>query len=197
MRLSEQGRKLLQSFEGLSLKAYPDGPGYSIGYGHHGAQAGQTITRAEAEALFDADVQRFENAVSLSAPAMSQHQFDAMVSLAYNIGTGGFSGSTVLQRHRMGDYAGAADAFRMWNKSMGQVHQGLVDRRERERHVYLYGYAPYSGAPSVTPVSPPSSAVASIPPERPRASLAGVGLLFFCPSCGSRCESVAVEVAQP
>jgi lysozyme len=139
MKLSESGKNLIKGFEGLSLTAYKDADGYSIGYGHFGAVPGETITRARADELFDQDVRKFETAVSYTTPSATQAQFDAMVSLAYNIGTGGFASSTVARLHNMGDFQGAADAFRMWNKSQGAVHQGLVARREKERSFYLGG----------------------------------------------------------
>lgn len=173
MRLSSNGRALIQSFEGLSLTAYPDAGGYSIGYGHFGATPGQTITREEAERLFAQDLIKYEAAVSLTTLHATQNQFDAMVSLAYNVGTAGFSGSTVARLHNMGDFSGAADAFRMWNKSRGSVNQTLVARREKERGVYLAGYGyqtPPSGQPEPSPTHFPSPApVQSTPfwPELP------------------------------
>lgn len=159
MRLSPEGRTLIKSFEGLSLKAYPDANGYSIGYGHFGAKPGDVITREEADRLFDQDVIKYEAAVSLKTPNASQQQFDAMTSLAYNIGTGGFADSTVARLHNAGDFAGAADAFRMWNKSQGAVHQGLVNRREKERAVYLQGYT----LPGSFPTPPPQQSTPGWP----------------------------------
>jgi lysozyme len=158
MILSADGRKLIQSFEGLSLTAYRDAAGYSIGYGHFGASAGETITRAEAERLFRVDVLRFETAVSVATPAANAHQFDAMVCLAYNIGTGAFAGSTLVTRHNMGDSAGAADEFLRWNKSQNKVLPVLVDRRAKERSVYLRGYAPFSSGAGPTPAPAPTAA---------------------------------------
>lgn len=152
MLLSPDGRALIKSFEGFSAKAYPDAAGYSIGYGHFGASPGDVVTLEEADRLFDRDVSKFEYAVSTVTPRALQHEFDAMVSLAYNVGTGGFSGSTVARLHNMGDREGAADAFRLWNKSQGAVHQGLVKRRERERDVYLNGYGPATHYPVTPPV---------------------------------------------
>ena len=108
MRLSTNGRRFLMHEEGLSLTAYPDpklaplpdgspnpAQKYSIGYGHSGAYRGQTITRAQAEALFAADLVKFEAAVSLTTPRATEAQFDALVALCYNIGTGAFASSTV------------------------------------------------------------------------------------------------------
>ena len=68
-------------------------------------------------------------------------QFDAMVSLCFNIGVGAFRSSTVLRQHRAGNYAAAGDAFLMWDKD----HQdgvlvevpGLLKRRQIERAFYL------------------------------------------------------------
>ncbi len=156
MRLSPAGRARIQRTEGLSLTAYPDTKKdgiqlYSIGYGHLGAKKGDVITRAQAEALFDQDVAKYELIVSLTTPKTTQSQFDAFVCLAYNIGTAGFAGSTVARLHNAGDIAGAADAFRMWNKSEGKTNPVLVNRREDERGLYLYGYdysAPHGSAPS-------------------------------------------------
>jgi lysozyme len=159
-RLSADGRRLIQGFEGLSLKAYPDTTkGYSIGYGHFGAKPGDVISRDEAERLFDLDVLKYETAVALNAPITTQPQFDAMTSLAYNIGTAGFINSTVLRLHKLGDYQGAADAFRMWKKSDGKDNPVLIKRRERERAIYLNGYGnPYTGGvPPMTPAPAPSS----------------------------------------
>lgn len=181
-RLSADGRRLIQGFEGLSLKAYPDtSKGYSIGYGHFGAKPGDVISQAEAERLFDLDVLKYETAVALGAPITTQPQFDAMTSLAYNIGTAGFASSTVLRLHKLGDYAGAADAFRMWKKSDGKDNPVLIKRRERERAVYLNGYGgnPYTGGvPPMTPsVPPPSSApIAAGPYDAPAAAPSSTGM---------------------
>lgn len=187
MRLSPEGRTLIKSFEGLSLTAYPDAHGYSIGYGHFGASPGDVITREEADRLFDQDVIKYEAAVSLKTPHASQQQFDAMVSLAYNIGTSGFADSTVARLHNAGDYMGAADAFRMWNKSQGAVHQGLVKRREKERTVYLEGYTPAGSFPlpppqQSTPAWPATTAPATaskLPPAVFVAAFGGFGYLLY------------------
>jgi lysozyme len=157
MQLSADGRKLIQSFEGLSLSAYRDAAGYSIGYGHFGANRGDTITRAEADRLFAGDVLRFELAVSGATRDANQHQFDAMCCLAYNIGTAAFAKSTLVTKHNMGDAGGAADEFLRWNKSEGKVLAVLVDRRAKERAVYLRGYAPYPGGAGPTPAPAPTA----------------------------------------
>lgn len=202
-RLSPQGRRLLQGFEGLSLRAYRDPPVadpaaqlWSIGYGHQLGRGpafdGRVATRQEAEDWFDRDVASRESLIALTAPTDVQNRFDALVSLAYNIGAGAFADSTVKRLHNQGDVAGAADAFRMWRKSAGAVNPVLVARREQERGVYLNGYAsPYSPEPwSTEPAAPPVAAGES--GERVGVML-GLGLVFFCPGCGARNDRVVVE----
>jgi len=68
----------------------------------------------------------------------SQDQFDAMVSLAYNIGTGAFSKSTLLKKHLERNYGLASNEFPKWNKAGGQVVPGLVNRRAKEQELYNY-----------------------------------------------------------
>lgn len=170
MQLSDNGRKLIQSFEGLSLTAYPDAEGYSIGYGHYGANKGDTISREEAEQLFKQDIAKYETAVSLTTPDATQQQFDAMTSLTYNIGTAGFAKSTVARLHNMGDTSGAADAFRMWTKSQGAELPVLKNRREKERAVYLNGYGAY-------PVI--NTSTVSAPAVVPTPSKGGIGQFFI------------------
>ena len=87
MKTSSNGIALIKQLEGFSSSAYWDVDGYSIGYGHHGARAGQTVTRDQAEQLLAADLSVFEQAVSQANPSLSQNQFDAAVSLCYNMET--------------------------------------------------------------------------------------------------------------
>lgn len=143
---------LIKSFEGYARKlpngdcaAYPDpgsgGDPWTIGYGStgHGIAKGVVWTAQEAEARLEADVIRFAAGVASAVAggaATAQGEFDAMVSLAYNIGLGNFKTSTVLRKHRAGDKAGAANAFTAWNKAAGHVMTGLTRRREAEAALY-------------------------------------------------------------
>jgi lysozyme len=140
MKISQEGIDLIKEFEGCSLKAYRCPAGIlTIGYGHTGKHVtqGMVITQFEAENLLKSDLVRFEEAVTRSAGPAYQNQFDAMVSLAYNIGTAAFAKSSVARLHSHGQYTGAASAFLLWNKAGGMVLAGLVRRRKAERNLYL------------------------------------------------------------
>ena len=146
LRTSEVGLASLKKLEGLRLEAYRCPAGVrTIGYGHTGPDVheGLVLTKAEAEGLLRADLDRFEMAVHrLVTRPLTQHQFDAIVCLAFNIGKGGLEASSVIRRLNAGDVAGAADAFRLWNKVRGEggrlvVSPGLAARREVERALFL------------------------------------------------------------
>jgi lysozyme len=137
------GLEIIKRNEGLRLDSYQDVAGvWTIGYGDTGpdVRSGMSITPQQAEErLLKRLAREFEPAVrdAIKGAAVTQNQFDAMVSLAYNIGVGAFSGSSVARKHKAGDYQGAADAFRLWNKAGGRVWPGLSRRREEERSLYL------------------------------------------------------------
>jgi lysozyme len=101
-----------------------------------------TITQAQAEQFLAGDAAHAISTVTAVAGAASAtYQFDAMVSLCFNIGGHSFRTSTVLRQHRAGNYPAAGDAFLMWDKDHqdGQlvIVPGLLRRREIERAYYL------------------------------------------------------------
>ena len=120
---------------------YPDPRGLpTIGYGHlvkpnEDFSAG--LTQDEVDTLFDTDLDRFERCIAghVTWPSMTQNQFDAMLSLAYNIGEAGFSHSSVLRYLNAGNVAQAADAFLLWKNAGGKPI--LLARRQRERTLFL------------------------------------------------------------
>ena len=96
-------------------------------------KAGERIDPVRGLILLKRDAAEAERVVRRCAPVpMYQHEFDAAVSLAYNIGGKAFCGSTVARRFNAGDYEGACNAFLMWDKFRGRTLPGLVARRERE-----------------------------------------------------------------
>jgi len=142
--VSNSGMVLICGFEGLKLKAYDDGVGvWTIGFGTtiypNGIKVkkGDTCTEVQAKAYMAHDLKKFESAVNSAVTVpINQNQFDALVSLAYNIGTSAFKESTLLKKINLGDYKGAATQFNVWNKGGGKVMQGLVNRRALERKLF-------------------------------------------------------------
>lgn len=142
---SQTGINLISSFEDLELKAYlcPAGV-WTIGNGTtiypNGVKVkkGDVCSLDQAKAYFAHDLKRFEASVNnLVKVPLSQNQFDALVSLVYNIGSGNFASSTLLKKLNAKDYAGAADQFPRWNKAGGKVLNGLIRRRDAERALFL------------------------------------------------------------
>jgi len=127
-------------FEGLRLDAYRCPAGVlTIGYGSTGShvKAGMVIDEAEADRLLRGDVGRFEDGVNAIVGRCTQGQFDALVSFAFNLGLGALMSSTLLKRHKAGDFARAGDEFLRWTRGGGRVLPGLVKRRAAERDLYL------------------------------------------------------------
>ncbi len=150
MNISVNGMDAIKAHEALRLTKYRDQAGkWTIGYGHlilpwENFDAG--ITEQEALGLLVSDLADAEAEVNARVRvSISQAMYDALVSLAFNIGAGAFAGSTVVRRLNQGDFAGAADAILMWNKVTinGQLQPsaGLTARREDERRRFLSGVA--------------------------------------------------------
>jgi len=140
MQLSRPGLELIQRHEGLRLKAYLCPAGVpTIGYGStRGVKMGDEITRAQATELLMADIERFEDAVRRAVEVtLNQHEFDALVSFAFNVGAGALQRSTLLRKLNAGDRQGAADELLRWTRGGGRVLPGLVRRREDERALFL------------------------------------------------------------
>ena len=144
MDISAEGLKLIQSFEGLRLKAYDDGVGvWTIGYGTikypNGVKvkSGDVCTESQANEYMKHDLEGFVSAVNkLVTVPLKQNQFDALVSLMYNIGQTNFANSTLLKKLNTGNYKDAAAQFNVWNRAGGRVMQGLINRRAAERKVF-------------------------------------------------------------
>ena len=145
MKVSQFGIDLICGFEGLELKAYDDGVGvWTIGYGTtiypNGAKVkkGDTCTLEQAKSYMTHDLKRFESAVCENVRVgLNQNQFDALVSLTYNIGIGAFTKSTLLKKLNAGDYKGAAAQFDVWVIAGGKRLDGLVKRRAKEKALFL------------------------------------------------------------
>lgn len=137
--ISVAGREIIERFEGCELKAYKCPAGvWTIGFGHTGdVERGQVITRHQAEAILEYDLQRFEEAVGKICPKSTGPQFSAMVSLCFNIGIDAFKKSRLVKKHTAGAYLATAEEFGRWIHGGGKVLPGLVKRRAAEKALYL------------------------------------------------------------
>lgn len=146
-------QSITEPSEGKRLAAYRDCVGvWTIGYGHT-RMAGlpdpvvvRRINDAQADQILADDLAVFEKGVAteLKNYVVLQHEFDAFVDLAFNIGMGAFKSSSVLRLYRAGRKFEAANGLLAWNKAGGKVMPGLVKRRESERQWFLYGHLNHS-----------------------------------------------------
>ena len=142
MDISPAGLLALSGREGIRTLAYRDSVGvWTIGIGHTAAAgpphpcAGMEITHQEALDLFRQDIKQYVaevNFVVKSQSRCTQNQFDAMVSLCFNIGVNGFAGSSVVRDMNAGEITRAADAFLLWERP-----PELRGRRVAERKQFL------------------------------------------------------------
>lgn len=160
------GIAALKSREGVRLKAYLDTQDVpTIGYGHiKGVKLGQVITQAQADAFFLDDLASHALPIlsAIKVP-VADHERDALISIAFNIGVGGFTKSTFLKRLNAGDRKGCAEAIMMWVKP-----KEITWRRQAERDQFLTPYskaAPRARSNDARPVSVPISQQA--PAEAP------------------------------
>ena len=158
MKISDNGINMLKRFEGSvkiggkhviyddktgkpvdSNKGLPKGA--TIGYGHlikSGEDFRDGITERQATEILRLDISMAEQAVKDNITVhLSQNQYDALVSLAYNIGAKNFAGSTVVKyvndsNYHNTKYPTLESAWKAWNKSGGREMPGLSNRRHQE-----------------------------------------------------------------
>jgi lysozyme len=122
--------------EGYRDRAYIPVPGdvHTIGFGTtQGVKPGDTITPPKALQRALQDVQQFEGAIKrcVTVP-LHQHEYDAYISLSYNIGQTAFCGSTLVRKLNAQDYEGACKQILRWDRFKGQPLPGLTKRRQDE-----------------------------------------------------------------
>ena len=142
---------LIAGFEGLQLNAYLLGGIPHIGYGftyyqsgylrnkfgRSNVRIGDKITQADADQELEIILNDFADYVnSRVLVELSQNQFDALLSLCYNIGKSAFANSTLLALLNQGNYSGASAEFDRWVYSGGVVNAGLVERRNAEQSLF-------------------------------------------------------------
>lgn len=132
MKISEQGLELLIGREGKRNDAYLDSVGVpTIGYGHTGSDVymGLHWTDEQCKEALEADLVRFENAVNTVTCALLQNEFDALVSFAFNVGTGAFLSSTMKRELDSGtDHDTVALQFDRWH-----IPPEITSRRNGEK----------------------------------------------------------------
>lgn len=148
MKTTEKIKKLIKDWEGCRLTAYrcPAGE-LTIGHGHTGADVtpGMRITQEQADGLFEADMARFEEGLRRQmaddgVPQLTQGQYDALVSIAYNIGLDALRRSTLWRKLRADPADPSIPAeFRRWVHAKGRTLPGLVKRRNAEARIYSGG----------------------------------------------------------
>ena len=139
MNTSAVGIALIKKFEGCELKAYQCSAGvWTIGYGHtKDVEEGDTISKDQAEEMLVEELHEYENYVNEYVNvALSQNQFDALVSWVYNLGPANLKASTMLKVLNDGKYEDVPYQMKRWNKAGGKVLDGLVRRREAEALLY-------------------------------------------------------------
>lgn len=137
MRISDRGLEIIKEFEGFRARAYMCPAGvWTIGYGHtRGVKAGDVVTEQQATELLRNDAKEAEEVVTdLVKVELSQWQFDALVSLVYNIGSGNFCNSTIRRLINEGcdDEDRLRHAWCMWKRAGSRTLSGLIRRREKE-----------------------------------------------------------------
>ena len=146
LKLDDAGYALIKKWEGVKTRAYSDSVGIPIGFIRYtlGAKAGQkvrmgdTLTEAEIKAEFLNQVKTYEDGVRQAVRTeLTQSQFNACVSLCYNIGVEAFDKSSVARLLNERRYQAACNAFALWNKAGGRVVQGLANRRADEQKEFF------------------------------------------------------------
>jgi lysozyme len=147
MKLDENGYKLLMGFEGLSLKPYLCSAGVAtIAYGSTFYPSGKKVTMqdapinlATANWMLKETSDKFAVDVNKLIKAnLNQNQFNAIVSLAYNIGLAGLAKSSLLKKVNTNHSDPTIrNSFLIWNKGGGKVLDGLVKRRTKEANLYF------------------------------------------------------------
>lgn len=168
MKTSQYGYDLLKEFEGLRLKAYKCPAGvWTIGYGHTSSAGvptvtpGMIISKESAEEILKRDVMQYEDGVrKLVKIGVTQGQFDALVSFAYNVGVSRLGQSTLLKKINSDKFDDVPAEFMKWAKGGGKELPGLVRRRRAEVKLWR----------SLETDKPVCNDEARVDPDQPKAS---------------------------
>ncbi len=142
MKTSQNGIDLIKKFEGFSAIPYKCMAGkLTIGYGHviKHYENYKKLTTEEAEEILKKDVEFVENFINKNvSKKLNQNQFDALVSLVFNIGVGNFGASTLLKYLNSCEFEKAANEFDRWIYVKKVKSKGLAKRRKMEKELFNY-----------------------------------------------------------
>lgn len=141
MKADKNGIEFLKSLEGLRLEPYQCTAGvWTIGYGHTWSVDEHTpkITPEQADEFLKDDLDFFEkNLTRLIRITITQSEFNALLSFAFNVGIERIRESTLLKKLNLGDIRGAAKELDKWVYAGGKISEGLKNRREKEKALLL------------------------------------------------------------
>jgi lysozyme len=175
--LSPAGVQFIAGFEGFSPRLYNDPGGHcTIGYGHlvhlgrcngnEPADFKQGISREQGLELLGRDADAAERAVNQKVQvALTQYQFDALVSFVFNVGAGAFGGSTMLRRLNQGEYKAVPAELMRWVNSGGKPLPGLVRRRKAEGLLFSEGSYGVVDMPTDADISEAANAIVDAPAD--------------------------------
>lgn len=187
MQISQRGLDLIKDFESY-LKPLPDGRCTTylcpagvptIGWGcTKGFKVGDVWTRDQAEEGLRRELAKSQAAVGrLVTVEITQPQFDALVSFAYNCGDGALAKSSILRKLNQGNIAGAAASFSAWNKATVKGRRvelrGLTRRRAAEKAMFLSEPEEAEPVPMPQKIEPPSN----VPSAATGTAIAGGGVI--------------------
>lgn len=145
MVIGPKGLAIIKYFEGFHSEPYLDPIGIpTIGWGsiwdHDGARITMNrapVSRSEATKLLRRElIHIYETISRFVSVELNQHEFDALCSFIYNLGSGNFRSSTLRQKLNRGDREGAANEFWKWRRAGGKILPGLVKRRQFEEDLF-------------------------------------------------------------
>ena len=146
MKIGSEGLKLIKEFEGCKLISYKCPAGvWTIGIGStryadgSPVKANQALPNEEAALmLLTKTVASYEHTVNTIGIELTQNEYDALVCLCYNIGSGNFASSTLVKMLKAGEHKSeVAKQFLRWDKAGGKPLAGLTRRRNAEAELFL------------------------------------------------------------
>ncbi len=143
LAVSAAGLQFLEAQEGRVLQVYRDTGGVPTACvgstkGLTQSDVGKRVTAAECSARLKVDVYEVEKELTwcIHHPDTTQNQWDAILSLAFNVGVGKVCKSTLVRKHNAGDFAGAQAEFQRWCYVNGVKNEAIRKRRLREATLY-------------------------------------------------------------